>query len=70
MKVYKVYPEHTDYDQYEAIVVVAENKARALEFAKTGDYGGSYFEKNQGQIYVKEIDLTKEQVVLNGFNAG
>ena len=70
MNVYLVYPEHCDYDEFDGIVVTAENKDRALEMISKGYIGESYFKEHQGEIYIKEIDLTKEQVILESFNAG
>ena len=71
MKVYLVYADEYDYDDYDAIVVVAENEENALEMAKSGCWdGGSYFKKHQGEIHVKEVDLTTEHIVLESFNAG
>lgn len=70
MNVYHVYSEHWDYDEFDSVVVVAENKDKALEMVNHGYYGGSYFEEHQGEIYVEEIDLTKEHIVLESFNAG
>lgn len=71
MKVYYVSVDEYDYDEFDAIVVVAENEDRALEMARNGNLnGGSFFEKHQGEIYVEEVDLNTEQVVLASFNAG
>lgn len=72
MKVYYVWVDKCDYDYYDSLVVVAENEKRALEMAKTGDgdFDGCYFEEWQGEIHVEEVDLTKEYVVLESFNAG
>lgn len=70
MKVYRVYADDYDYDEYDAIVVVAENEERALAMANIGNWGESYFRKNQGSIHVKEVDLTTEHIVLESFNAG
>ena len=70
MKVYRVYADDYDYDEYDAIVVVAENEERALTMANSGNWGDSYFRKSQGAIHVKEVDLTTEHVILESFNAG
>ena len=70
MKVYLVYADDYDWDDYEAIVVVAENEESALEMANSGYYGDSYFKKHQGEIHVKEVDATTKHVVLESFNAG
>ena len=70
MKVYRVYADDCDYDEYDAIVVVAENEERALAMANSGHWGESYFGKSQGAIHVTEVDLTTEHIVLTSFNAG
>lgn len=70
MKVYLIYVDDWDYDEYDAIVVVAENEERALAMANSGNWGGSYFKNRQGEIHVKEVDLTTEHIVLVSFNAG
>ena len=65
MKVYSVWTDKWDYDDYDAFVVVAENADRALEMVKQN------FEEYQlPYVYVDEVDLTTEQVVLGSFNAG
>lgn len=64
MKVYNVWADYYDYDDYDSFVVVAENEDRALEMVK------DKFEKHQGEIHVEEEDLTTEHIVLGSFNAG
>lgn len=71
MKVYNVYPDRYDYDQYNGVVIVAENEAQVLEMLKNPPYGGAtYFELSQWKIHIEEVDLTKPSVVLASFNAG
>ena len=76
MKVYLAYVDQYDYDEYDGVVLVAENEDRALEIVKTGRYCGQcfgrcgYFEKHQGEIHIEEVDLTEEGVVLESYNAG
>lgn len=70
MKVYRVYADRCDYDEYDAIVVVAENEERALAMANSGNWGDGYFRRGQGTIHAKEVDLTTEHIVLESFNAG
>lgn len=67
MKIYHVYVGKCDYNTYDGLVVVAENENRALEMVKTGYYGKSYFYDWQGEIYIEEVDLTKEHIVLRSF---
>jgi hypothetical protein len=70
MKVYRVWADKFDYDDYDAVVVVAENEDRALEIVNCAHYGKSYFKEWQGKIHIEEVDLTKEYVVIESFNAG
>lgn len=64
MKVYYVYPDDYDYDDFDGFIVVAENEYRALAMVK------DKFEKHQGEIHVEEEDLTTEHIALGSFNAG
>ena len=66
MKVYIIYTDYYGYDQYDSIIVTASNEERALAMAKAGNY----FEKNQGEIHIEEVNMDKEYVVLKSFNAG
>jgi hypothetical protein len=70
MKIYHVYVKKYGYDEFDGLVVVAENKDRALEMVKVGYYGGCYFNERQGKIYIEEVDLTTEHTVLESYNAG
>lgn len=67
MKVYYVYPDDWDEDECDGVVVVAENKSRALEMVRNNRYNENYFYESQGKIHVEEINLTKEHVVLESF---
>ena len=70
MKVYLVYPDDFGYDQFDGLVVVAENEDRVLSIVNNGGlFHGGYFQKNQGEIHIEEVDLTTEHVVLESFNA-
>lgn len=70
MKVYYVYVNDWDYDDFDALVVVAENEDRALEIVNSGYWDGCYFKEYQGEIHIEEVDLTKEYVVITSYNAG
>lgn len=70
MKVYFVSVANWDYDDFDAIVVVARNKDRALEITNNNYCSHCYFKEHQGEIRIEEVDLTKEHVVLESFNAG
>ena len=70
MKVYVAYPEDFTWDDFNGLVIVAENEDRALEIVKNGYYGCCYFKEHQGEIYIEEVDLTEECIVLESFHAG
>ena len=70
MKVYEVWVDKYDYDEFNALVVIAENKDRVLDIIKNGYWGGSYFYEHQGEVHIEEADLTKECILLESFNAG
>ena len=64
MKAYCVYVDKVGYDEYDGFVVVAANETNALKMVK------DKFNQWQGEIHVKEVDMTKEHVVLDSFCAG
>jgi hypothetical protein len=71
MKLYYVYADDYDYDDFDSVVVVAENEDRALEMINNGGWSGEgYFREHQGEIHIEEVDLTVEHIVLESFNAG
>lgn len=70
MKVYVVYPEKYTWDEFNGIVLVAENEDMALAMVETGYFGSCYFREQQGEIYVEEVDLTEEGIILESFFAG
>ena len=69
-KVYYVFPDYNDWDDFDGIVVVAENEERALEIVNTSYYNSSYFKAHQGEIHIEEVDVTTEHIVLTSFRAG
>jgi hypothetical protein len=64
MKVYYVWSESWDYDEFDSFVVVAETAERAVDLVKDN------FTENQGKLYAEEVKLKEEEVVLGSFNAG
>ena len=70
MKVYKVYPDRYEYDCYDGLVIAAKTPERALEIAKTGNAGHSYFHDFQGEIHVVEVALEREGIIFESYNAG
>lgn len=77
MKVFKVSASGFSYDDFVSIVIVAEDKDKALEIAKQGhpydwkdpDKHKIYwnFEPEQFPLIVEEISLKREQVVVSEY---
>ena len=66
-KVFYVSVEECDYDQYDAVVVLAENLQEAKRIVKEEDY----FQEDQGKVTYEEVDLNgKSEVILDSFRAG
>ena len=65
MKVYSIWTNKWDYDEFDGFVVVAKDEKSALEMVI-----GSFNEWQRDSIHVEEVDLTMEYVVLESFNAG
>ena len=66
MKIFMVWVNKCDYDQYDGVVVVAGSKERALEIVNER----YYFVESQGPIFIDEVNTTMEHIVLESFNAG
>jgi hypothetical protein len=64
MKAYLVWVDTFDYDTYDGFVVVAQDKDRALAMVKDKFY------EFQGEIFVEEVFLNAEHIVIESFNAG
>lgn len=75
-KIYLVTVEEYSYDEYDSMVVIANNEQEAIEMCKAKDYntiwGYDGFVRKQGKITAKEIDLNtnNSQIILTSFNAG
>lgn len=65
MKVYSVWTDRWDYDEYDEFIVVANNEDSALTMVI-----GIFEEHQRPYIHIEEVDLTIEHVVLGSFNAG
>lgn len=65
MKVYSVWSDRWDYDEYDEFVVVAKDEESALAMVR-----GSFQEYQLLYIHIEEVDLTTEHVVLGSYNAG
>lgn len=63
-KLFSVYSEECDYDQYDEVIVIADDENKALEIGK------DFFEDDQGEIKTKEIELNESGVVSTSYNAG
>ena len=78
MKVFRVYVDNCDYDEFDGCIVVAESIEDVKSMMKhTTKYGhrtyiddGVWFNDRQGQIKIAEVDLTRKGVILSSFNAG
>ena len=76
-KIYLVTVEEYDYDEYDGMVVIANNEQEAIEMCKAENYesdialGCEGFVKEQGKITAKEINLNtnNSQIILTSFNA-
>ena len=77
-KVYLVeVEEEWSYNEYDSMVVIADNEQEAIEMCKAEDYesdnawSGDGFIKDQGKITAKEIDLNtnESKIILASFNA-
>ena len=64
MKVYYIYPDKYDYDEFDGIVVVAENEDRALAMIENGYFRKSYF--NQ---FAKVLDGVRKGLCFCGASA-
>ena len=63
-KIFLVTQESDDYDMIENVIVVADTKAKAKQLGIQRLQNDILYDKdNEYPIIVKEIDLTKEQIV-------
>lgn len=69
LKLYKVEAEEWNWDQYDSIVVLAENEEDAIEIGK-GWFDGEDALNPQGEITAELVDMTKRGVILSSYNAG
>lgn len=65
MRVYSVWTDKWDYDEYDGFVVVAKDKESALAMVI-----GNFNKRQRDSIHVEEVDLTTEHMVLGSYNAG
>ena len=86
MKVFKVWVDKYDYDNYDSFVCVANSEdeirnhisvdrynCRVIDMSGNDDYEDSvWFEDFQGEIYIEEVNLNvdKPYIVCSSYNAG
>jgi len=66
MKVYKIKANTWGYDEYDEVIVVAENEEKAFMLVEKEKYFGS----SQCPLKVVEVNLNEERIILASFNAG
>ena len=65
MKVYSIWTNKWDWDEYDGFVVVAKDEENALAMVI-----GFFSEWQRDSIHIEEVDLTIKHIVLGSFNAG
>ena len=86
MKVFKVWVDKYDYDNYDSFVCVANSEdeirnhisidrygCRVIDMSSNDDYEDSvWFEDFQGEIHIEEVNLNvdKPYIVCSSYNAG
>ena len=86
MKVFKVWVDKCDYDNYDAFVCVANSEEeirkcisvdrynrRVVDMSGNDDYEDSvWFDDFQGEIHIEEVNLNvdKPYIVCSSYNAG
>ena len=86
MKVFKVWVDKYDYDNYDSFVCVANSEdeirkhisidrynCRVIDMSSNDDYEDSvWFEDFQGEIHIEEVNLSvdKPYIVCSSYNAG
>ena len=71
-KLFLVKAETTNWDEYEGLVILADNIQEAREIVSKNCYGENYFNDDQGEITFTEINLNEAAsgVVLESFING
>ena len=81
MNVYIVKAAKCGYDEFESVVVLADNKEQAIEIATHAEEKiefndgstevlGAYFRVDQYPLVATEVDLSEEGIIHESFNAG
>lgn len=78
MKVFKVWVEECDYNEYDAAIIIAEsaeeiraNFVRNM-FDNSREFAGEdlFFNDEQGEIHIDEIDTNHAGLLLASYHAG
>lgn len=68
-KLYIVEPEEWTWDQYDSIMVLAENEEEAIKIGEDF-FDGEEDLNPQGKVSAKLVDMTKTGIIHSSFNAG
>lgn len=79
LKVFKVWVKQYGWDEFDSAVIVGESKEDVLKrfvtdelgcrtYSENGDF--LFFSRSQGELKIKEVDVSKPGVVVASFNAG
>ena len=69
-KIYYLFVDEYDYDEYDAFVIIAKKRSRAIYVLKDKK---EYLSDNwNGKIHIQFIGYShlKEQIIIDSFNAG
>ena len=79
LKVFKVWVERCGWDEFDSAVIVGDSEESVLKnFIQdkngcrryNGGINNLFFGSDQGEIKIKEVDVSKPGVVVASFNAG
>jgi len=71
LKIYHVMRnDGADYDEYDAAIVVAQDREDAIQMLKDKHGTGIYCTWGSYDVSVIELDINTRQIVLESFNAG
>ena len=70
-KIFIVKPERVDWDQYDGVVVLAENEEEAIVLGQRYFYTSEDDYTDQGRVSAEEVDLNgSSEVIFTSYNAG
>lgn len=78
MKIFKVWVEDCDYDEYDAAIIIAESAEEIRANFVRDEFDGSlafagedlFFKDEQGEIHIDEIDTNHAGLLLASYHAG